>query len=153
MIGIEYMIPKAKWETLPPEEQRLWHSHEFEVKSGMLVLPIPDSHKADPDAWEKLETEAMKEVVGLYGKTFHTWQVDVDENVPMGMPMLMGSLTGPEQIDVDAAMEDRNKRFGVDHRHKAKVRGGIQLPGVPDGADSWWEEAKARKEGIYAEQH
>lgn len=126
--------------TLPDEEKRLWHSHEYEVKSGMLILPTPESHKGREDAWEKLETEAMAEVVGWYGKTFHTWQVDVHEDIPMGMPRLMGSLTGPEQVDIDEVLRDRNERFSVDHRKKAEVRKEINVPGIVDGADSWWDE-------------
>lgn len=150
LIGVEYMIPREKFLTLPEEEKRLWHSHEYEVKSGMLILPTPESHKGREDAWEKLETEAMKEVVGWYGKTFHTWQVDVHEDIPMGMPVLMGSLTGSEQIDIDKVLKDRNQRFGVDHRRKAEVRKEIEVPGVVEGADSWWGEAKDRKLGVYS---
>jgi len=154
LIGIEYMIPKSKYLTLPPEEQKLWHSHEFEVKSGMLVLPPPANHRGSQyqaDQWERLETEAMSEVVGLYGKTWHTWQVDRDEEIPMGVPRLMGSLTEYGQLDIDEALRERNERFGVDHRHKRVVREGIVEPGIPENADSWWKEAKANKTGIYAD--
>lgn len=41
LIGVEYMVTPRLYETLPREERRLWHSHEFEVKSGMLVMPVP----------------------------------------------------------------------------------------------------------------
>jgi hypothetical protein len=59
------------------------HSHEFEVKSGMLVFPKPDGW--DTEEWEKAELAAMKEVVGLYGKTWHFWQTDLGHEVPLGM--------------------------------------------------------------------
>lgn len=59
------MIPKARYETLDPEEKKYWHSHEFEVKSGMLVLPYPESHQHQKDKWDELETQAMQEVVTL----------------------------------------------------------------------------------------
>lgn len=150
LIGIEYMIPKEKYLQLPEDEQKLWHSHEFEVQSGMLVLPTPETHRGRADKWEKLETEAMKEVVGLYGKTWHTWQVDIHEDIPMGVPKLMGSLTEYEQIDIDKALADRNRRFDVDHVHKREVRQGIEGPGIPQNADPWWKEAKAKKLGVYA---
>ena len=39
LIGIEYMISKRVYESLDPEERKLWHSHVFEVKSGMLIMP------------------------------------------------------------------------------------------------------------------
>lgn len=38
LIGVEYMISEAVFVTLPEAEQALWHSHEFEVMSGSLVL-------------------------------------------------------------------------------------------------------------------
>lgn len=92
----------------------------------------------------------MKEVVGLYGKTFHTWQIDRDADVPMGMPRLMGSLTEYKQLDIDEALEDRNRRLKVDHRRKRDVREGIQGPGVHENADSWWKEAQAQGKGVYS---
>lgn len=41
LIGIEYLITRRLYETLDPEERKLWHSHVFEVKSGLLALPVP----------------------------------------------------------------------------------------------------------------
>lgn len=150
LIGVEYMVPKHVYEKLDPEEQKLWHSHEFEVKSGMLVLPTPSTHKGHGDKWEKLETEAMKEVVGLYGKLWHFWQVDKGHELPLGWPRLMGSLTDGRQTNLDEALKDRNERFDVDHRKKAEVRRGIQEPGIHENADGWWKEAKEKKAGVYS---
>lgn len=139
LIGVEYMVPKSVYETLDPEEQKLWHSHEFEVKSGMLILPTPSTHKGHEDTWEKLETEAMTEVVGLYGKTWHFWQVDKGHELPLGRPQLMGSLTDGSQLDIDEVLKDRNERFGVDHRRKAEIRKDVVKPGIHGNADSWWK--------------
>ena len=58
------------------------HSHEFEVKSGMLILPKPVGK--EHDEWEKVELEAMQGIMNLYGKTWHTWQVDRDDELPLG---------------------------------------------------------------------
>ena len=41
LIGVEYMITPRLFDTLPSEEKKLWHTHEYEVKSGMLVMPAP----------------------------------------------------------------------------------------------------------------
>ena len=60
------MIPKEKYLRLDPEEQKLWHSHEFEVMSGMLMLPKPDD--STHEDWDKDETEGMRDIMGLYGK-------------------------------------------------------------------------------------
>lgn len=32
LIGIEYMISTALFETLPEEEKKYWHSHKYEVR-------------------------------------------------------------------------------------------------------------------------
>ena len=90
LIGVEYMVPRHVYDILDPEEQKLWHSHEFEVKSGMLVLPQPSG--ASTEEWEKAEVEAMKEVVGLYGKTWHFWQVDRGDPLPLGNLFLNAAL-------------------------------------------------------------
>ena len=150
LIGVEYMIPKSKYEQLDPEEQKLWHSHEFEVKSGMLVLPYPTSHEGNESKWDRLETEAMKEVVGLYGKLYHFWQVDRGDELPLGLPKLMGSLTSFKQLNVDKAMETRNKEGGIDQGEKRKMREEIELPGIHENADSWWKEAERERRGIYS---
>ena len=68
------MISSALYKTLPTEERKLWHSHVFEVKSGMLIMPGPDV--LPTTAWELAETKEMEDVIGLYGKTYHFWQVD-----------------------------------------------------------------------------
>lgn len=48
--------------------------------------------------WEVAETAEMQEIVGLYGKTFHFWQVDRGDELPLGMPQLMMSFTEDEQV-------------------------------------------------------
>lgn len=61
----------------------------------MLIMPNPNIPNA---VWEIAETEEMKEVVGLYGKTFHFWQVDRGDVLPLGKPELMMSFTKDEQV-------------------------------------------------------
>ena len=52
LIGVEYMIKPHLYEGLDAEERALWHSHVFEVKSGMLIMPTP---KGMPNsAWVSL---------------------------------------------------------------------------------------------------
>lgn len=48
----------------------------------MLVLPKPAAMSSEE--WEKAEVEAVDEVVGLYGKTWHFWQVDKGDELPLG---------------------------------------------------------------------
>ena len=105
----------------------------------MLVMPIPPSHQNRPEEWEKLETEAMRQVIGLYGKTWHFWQIDRGDELPLGYPRLMGSLTEANQINVEEVLKQRNEVHGVDLGRKRQLREGIQEPGIPENADSWWK--------------
>ncbi len=105
----------------------------------MLIMPVPPSHKGKADEWEKLETEAMKQVVGLYGKTWHFWQVDRGDKIPLGYPRLMGSLSEAGQVNLEEVMKERNELYGVDLGKKQQLREGIKEPGVVGNADSWWK--------------
>jgi Protein of unknown function (DUF1264) len=154
------MVPKHVYDTLPDEEKKLWHSHEFEVKSGMLILPKPATY--GEGEWEQAELEAMEEIVGLYGKTWHFWEIDAGHEVPMGTlrsplvyeldlgsfkcfhrrtnplslslgrPHLMGSATHAGQVDLDQAMAKRNQTFGVHHSKKAEARKHIEVPAISE---------------------
>jgi hypothetical protein len=85
-----------------------------------------------------------------YGKLYHFWQVDRGDELPLGPPTLMGSLTDAKQLDVDKAMAERNHELGIDQPGKRKLRANIDLPGVPENSDSWWKEAQRNKKGLYA---
>lgn len=123
------MVSPRLFQTLPSEERKLWHTHEFEVKSGMLIMPTP---AAMPNAaWEVAETAEMHDVAPIYGKTYHFWQVDRGDPFPLGAPQLMGSFTSYEGVErareggIDALLAERDERFGVDFRAKAEKRKGI----------------------------
>jgi len=131
IIGIEYMIKPHLYETLPSEERRLWHSHVFEVKSGMLIMPTP---KALPQSvWEVAENKEMEEVIELYGKVYHLWQTDRGDKLPLGEPQLMTSYTSPDQFDMEKMIGERDRRFGTDYKHKAENRKYIREPEIHPG--------------------
>jgi len=137
LIGVEYMIKPHLYETLDPEERKLWHSHVFEVKSGMLIMPTPAG--MSNAAWEVAETEEMKEVVELYGKVFHLWQTDRGDKLPLGQPQLMTSFTGNGQFDFEKDVGERDQRFGVDWKTKKAKREGIEEPQIHPDADATWK--------------
>ena len=66
LIGIEYIISQRLFDTLPADEKVLWHSHVYEVKSGHLLIPPLPEAAIQPE---------LQDLVGTYGKTWHTWQV------------------------------------------------------------------------------
>ncbi len=61
----------------------------------MLILPNSNVPNA---AWEVAETAEMREIIGLYGKTYHFWQVDRGDQLPLGEPQLMMSFTKDDQV-------------------------------------------------------
>jgi hypothetical protein len=84
------MISEKLFVTLPPEEQKLWHSHVYEVKSGMLFMPKPAL--VPETVWLTAETKAMEEIISFYGKTFHFWEVDKGDTLPLGIGFKLCSL-------------------------------------------------------------
>lgn len=137
IIGIEYMITPKLYNTLDTDEQRLWHSHVFEVKSGMLIMPKP---VAIPEAvWELAENREMEEVVHLYGKVYHLWQTDRGDKLPLGPPQLMTSYTAADQMpDFEKRLNDRDERFGTNSKRKKEVREFIEQPEIDANADATW---------------
>jgi hypothetical protein len=126
LIGIEYIISEERFRELPDDEKRLWHSHDYEVKSGELIAPgIPDL----------AEHAYFEDLVTTYGKTFHYWQYDRDD-FPYGIPQLMMGLTEDGQIN-EALIEARDRRLGVSTAQKREKRADIPTPTVAPGANSW----------------
>jgi hypothetical protein len=163
------MITRDLYDTLSATEQKLWHSHVFEVKSGMLIMPGPSSGWPSPQsssssspnthpagsvlrnitslvsalgpqqAWEAAETAEMEKVVHLYGKIYHLWQTDRGDELPLGEPQLMTSFTEEGQFDFERVVEERDGRFGVSHGRKRELRRGIEEPEVRGNADWAWK--------------
>lgn len=146
LIGVEYMVSAKLFATLPPDEKKLWHSHVYEAKSGMLIMPKPASLATGgavsllPDAlWEKAERAEMEQVVHFYGKIYHFWQIDRGDPLPFGPPQLMMSYTADGQMDFDKHVAARDARFGVDYRRKREQRKDIAEPDIDPLADQVWK--------------
>lgn len=135
------MVTPKVFATLPPEERKLWHSHVYEVKSGMLIMPGPTAPGLQ-QAWEAAELEEMKEVVHLYGKVYHLWQTDRGDELPLGEPKLMTSFTADGQLDFDKVVGDRDSRFGTDWRRKKELREGVEVPSIHADADHSWKQRR-----------
>lgn len=126
LIGVEYIISEERFRSLPDDEKRLWHSHDYEVKSGILIAPgVP----------EIAEHAYFADLVTTYGKTFHTWQYDRDD-FPYGIPQLMMGLTADGQAD-ETLVRARDHRLGISTRAKRQNRADIPTPKVVPGANSW----------------
>ena len=129
LIGIEYIISERLFKTLPMEERQLWHSHDYEVKSGQLIAPgIP----------EVAELELMETLVSTYGKTWHTWQSHHNDSLPLGAPQLMMGFTADGQLE-PSMLRDRDERFDDSSEDNRADRAEIPTPEVVSGANAWQE--------------
>jgi len=127
LIGVEYIVSARIFESLPANEKKFWHSHNYEVKSGVLTAP------GAPEAAEK---DLMKVLIGTYGKTWHMWQVDRGDKLPMGIPQLMMAFTKDGQLDPKIAAE-REKLYSVSVAAKKAARADIPAVKIDPGADAW----------------
>ncbi|KAF2434096.1 DUF1264-domain-containing protein [Tothia fuscella] len=144
LIGIEYMISPRLYNTLPQEERRYWHSHVFEVKSGMLIMPTPTG--VPESVWEVAETKEMEDVIHIYGKIFQTWDVTKGDVLPLGEPQLMTSFTEGGQMEggFEKVVGERDGRMGSDWRRKKEVREEIEEPEIHGDADWAWKADKSK---------
>lgn len=127
LIGIEYIISRRLFEQLPEDEKKLWHSHHYETTSGELVMPgIP----------EAVETRAIRNLADTYGKTWHTWQVDRGDALPLGIPQLMMGFTADGQLRREM-VEERDRRLGTSKEESRRARADIPVPTPAAGANSW----------------
>lgn len=126
LIGIEYIISAERFRALPAEEQQLWHSHDYEVTSGLLTAPgVPGF----------AERAYFRDLVSTYGKTFHTWEVNRDD-FPYGLPKLMMGFTADGQAR-DELVAARDRRIGVSTAKNRRRRRRIAAPEVNPRANAW----------------
>ncbi|KAK4696033.1 hypothetical protein P7C71_g1821, partial [Lecanoromycetidae sp. Uapishka_2] len=145
LIGVEYMISATLYKTLEASERKLWHSHVFEVKSGMLIMPGPNG--LPTNIWEEAETREMEDVVGLYGKTYHFWQVDRGDKLPLGGPELMMSFTKEGNCPgFEELVGERDSRYSVSYQQKKDKRAYIEEPKVHEDADQVWKSSAANED-------
>jgi hypothetical protein len=141
LIGVEYIISQKLFEQLPTDEKKLWHSHAYEVKSGLAVTPgLPAA----------AEHELMEKLAPTYGKTWHTWHTRADETVPLGIPALMMSFTEDGQIDPELLAE-REQRLGVSTADIAARRADIPQPEIDPNADAWMKGEVIQLEAVLLE--
>ena len=109
LTGVEYIVSRRLFETLPREEKVLWHSHAYEVKSGQLIAPgVP----------ETAEHAFMDEMVDTYGKTWHTWQTDQNFALPDRPPRADDGIHGGWP---GKRHHDRRARPTLRHRNRRKA--------------------------------
>ncbi len=131
MNGIEYIISAKLFETLPPEERKYWHPHNYEILSGQLEMP------GLPGAAEK---EALAGKMNSYGKTWHLWNTGTDgkagDRLPLGEPMLAWSYNADGEIK-PAMEKGLEKQLGINLEGKRKQRADLTRLAKPQaGVDA-----------------
>lgn len=137
LVGVEYMISDRLFRSLPAEEQRMWHSHGYQVVSGDLVAP---------GAPDEAERELMEEMATTYGKTIYFWNVDRGETLPLGAPTLMMAPNATGQID-QRLIEERDTRLGLDTDAIRRQRSRIENP-LPQGEANAWQRGEVVQFGV-----
>uniref|UniRef100_A0A7N0U2P4 Uncharacterized protein n=1 Tax=Kalanchoe fedtschenkoi TaxID=63787 RepID=A0A7N0U2P4_KALFE len=136
LLGVEYIVSDKIFETLEPEEQKLWHSHTYEIKAGLWVNPgVP----------EMVLMPELNTLAKSYGKFWCTWQVDRGDMLPMGPPALMMSLQDHELGQVQRNLiENRDNKYNLSRDALTQTRNEIQGPqgGVNRNADYWTKTGK-----------
>ncbi|CAG8562465.1 3452_t:CDS:2 [Paraglomus brasilianum] len=132
LIGVEYIISDKLFESLPPEEKKFWHSHNYSVKSGLWVMPtgIPDI------IHEPAERAELASLAKTYGKSFIFWQFDRGDRLPLGPPQLMMSFTDDWQLD-QQVFARRDARYHLNTEAKRDERRRIPDMKVDPEADHW----------------
>ncbi|XP_028094130.1 oil body-associated protein 2C-like [Camellia sinensis] len=134
LIGVEYIITDRIFETLPPDEQKLWHCHAYEIKSGLWVNPQVPELVLKPE---------LENLTKAYGKFWCTWQVDRGK-FPLGPPSLMMS---PQPMNLGKVRphlvekRDWKYRISVDDLKMSRVE--IEEPEwINPQADYWKQHGK-----------
>jgi hypothetical protein len=111
ILGVEYIVSDDVYQKLSEKEKELWHPHDYEVTSGLLVAPKLS---------EEEENKLMAVVRRTWGKTFHTW-ADPSTEVPLGVPRLMVAFTKDGEIR-DDLIKMRDQRLGISTQRIRKRR-------------------------------
>ncbi|KAH0930171.1 hypothetical protein HID58_015898 [Brassica napus] len=118
LIGLEYIVTEKLFMTLPDEEKKLWHTHEWEVKGGFLFMPgVPGP----------IQRQDLDKVAKTYGKVFHFWQVDLGHDLPIGLPNVMMAVTRDGQL-FHEMIQETEKRFGVSIEGEREARAYMSGP-------------------------
>ncbi|EIE23376.1 DUF1264-domain-containing protein [Coccomyxa subellipsoidea C-169] len=136
LIGVEYIISRRLFDSLPEDEKKYWHSHTYEVMSGQLYAPrVP----------VVAENEEMKKLVDTYGKTWHMWQVDRGDPLPLGPPQLMMAFTADNQLREDL-VADRDARYGKNTAELREIRQQkLTVPSdAPSSAANHWQTSEGK---------
>ncbi|KAI3680852.1 hypothetical protein L6452_35629 [Arctium lappa] len=136
LIGVEYIVSDRIFDTLAADEQKLWHSHDHEVTSGLWI------HPGVPEMIQKTELE---NIAHTYGKFWCTWQVDRGDPLPLGAPALMMS---PQLVNMGVIkpelvkLRDNKYKISTDELRASRANIPVSKPGNARASDYWMQTGK-----------
>jgi len=132
IVGVEFFISKEKFESLSKEEQKMWHSHHYEVLSGMFVAP---------DVPEEDEPKLMEWLMTTYGKVFDVWHQN--DELPINAPRLGMALAMDSQVDWKI-VDKMDKILGLktNTQDRREARKSLKIPPKSKFAESYLETGK-----------
>jgi hypothetical protein len=133
---VEYVVSRKIFDSLPAEEQKLWHSHAHEIKAGLW---------ADPRVPSMPEKPELPQLAATFGKFWCTWQVDRGDRLPMGAPALMVSpQADPPAVVRPDLVRKRDDKYGFSTAELQAAREDVQAPPDehPGLADYWLRHGK-----------
>jgi Protein of unknown function (DUF1264) len=111
LIGVEYIVSSDIFQSLPADEKKYWHPHDYEIKAGLLTFT-------------GIQADCEKKLVGgllkTWGKVWHTWP-DPKTDLPIGAPLLMWSATKDGQLRKEL-IKARDDLYKIDVNEIRKQR-------------------------------
>jgi len=126
-MATEIVVSAEIFQTLPMAERKLWHSHAFAVKSGLLVLPT-----LPPDQ----DLETMASVINTYGKITDFWHSY--QSFPYGGAKLAYGLGADSQIIPELARQmDQELGLSTTWQERREQRKNLKAAPKIEGADDY----------------
>jgi len=125
LIAVEYVVPRATFETFSADEKKAWHSHNFAGTSGIAALPEVPADQQNA-LWASF--------INSYGKTVYL----LGEDGPFlhGDPQYLFELTDMSQVNMDIvnALDDQ---VGSSYVDRAASRAGLVADPIVAGVPDW----------------
>jgi hypothetical protein len=139
IVGVEFFISKELFESLDNEEKKMWHSHHYEVLSGMFVAP--DVHEED-------EPKLMEWLMTTYGKVYDVWHQK--DKLPIGAPRLGMALAMDSQVDWKVVDKmDKILALKTNTAERREARQSLKVPPKAKGADQYLDTGKSPQWQIF----
>jgi len=137
--GTEWFITGDLFQQLPFEERKLWHSHPFEILSGLFIAP---------DLSGEDETNLMQWLMGTYGKVTDVWGGQF--GFPLGAPRVGMALALDSQVNYTLADQmDQIFNIGTTWQQRKAARANFTQPPKIEGADWYLTSGEASQYQVY----